>query len=101
MAEEKKTKKAATAKKKAPVLKKATQPDKELQDRLKQFIGCSLGEMMEDFKGLTPAKKWELIIQLLPYATPKMQATDVTTNGESMDPLGTQLGQLANSLVKE
>lgn len=93
------TKKKKTAAKKvdAPVLKKAKEEDKELQKKLKDFIGASLPEMMESFKEMTPTKKWELIIQLLPYATPKMQATSIDGSMD-YDPLSTQLGQLANSI---
>lgn len=84
---------------KTAAIPKAKKTDKELQERLKTFIGEVLEEMVESFKDLSPTKKWDLIIQLLPYATPKMQATDITNNGGDFDPLDTQLGRLANSLT--
>lgn len=97
------TKKKTTAKKTAkktpsPIIKKAKVEDKELQERLKKFIGLSLDEMMTTFKDLSVTKQWELLIQLLPYATPKMQATDINANVD-YDPLSTQLGQLANTFT--
>lgn len=79
--------------------KKATKEDPELQGKLKDFISQNLEGMMEDFKDLTPTKKWDYIIQLLPYATPKMQAIDNTVGGGG-DPLQLQLSQLTSSLIK-
>lgn len=72
----------------------------ELQDTLRKFIADSLKTMMDTFCDLSPTKQWETIVQLLPYATPKMASTDINANMD-FDPLASQLGQLANEIAPD
>ena len=80
--------------------KKAKEEDKELQTNIKTFINQALPDMMEEFDKLTPSKKWDVLAQLLPYVTPKMQTTDVGVNIE-IESLASQLGSLATEVDEQ
>lgn len=80
--------------------KKAKEEDKELQANIKGFINRALPGMMDDFENLSPSKRWDVLVQLLPYVTPKMQTTDVGVNIE-IESLASQLGSLATEIDEQ
>ena len=98
--------KAAKAEPKAP--KEETKPFKEetveevkgeIKIKAGRLSSRLLNEIEEHFDEISLSKKCDLLNQLLPYVTPKMQSTEIGTM--EIDPLATQLGRLSNAVTKE
>lgn len=83
-----------------PPIKKATKANEELQKTLGDFLCAAVPELLNEFSELTTNKKWEYVIQLLPYATPKMQSSEVSAS-LGIEPLSAQLGKLATETIDE
>lgn len=83
-----------------PKPKKATKPNEQLQETLGQFLTMTLPEMLSEFDSLPTNKKWDYLLQLLPYATPKMQSSEVKGT-VGITPLQQQLGNLANEYIED
>lgn len=83
-----------------PKPKKATKPNEQLQETLGQFLTMTLPEMLAEFDTLPTNKKWDYLLQLLPYATPKMQSSEVKGT-VGITPLQQQLGNLANEYIED
>ncbi len=71
----------------------------EIKIRAGRLSGRLLSEIEEHFDEISLSKKCDLLNQLLPYVTPKMQSTEIGTI--EIDPLAAQLGKLANAVTKQ
>ena len=72
----------------------------ETKEKLREFIGLALPDMILEFNKLPIGKRWDYLIALMPYVTPKMQQTEVG-GAKDATPISVQLSQLASSLTKE
>lgn len=81
-------------------LTKATEENKELQATIGEFCKAAMPYLVSRFNELSLSKQFDFIRDILPYATPKMQSSEIS-GGFELEAINAQVRQLADRSSKK